>query len=110
MTKEELIRNLKYTMKKHKNDKLDTFGTDIHQLCKDVLSVLEQEPTVEPQEWIPVKDRLPEEGKSVLVCFKTQDGIAMSVSERFNYERWSALCGLKPIAWMPLPSPYKGDE
>lgn len=43
MTREELIRNLKYTMEKHKNDKLSTFDTNILAMCKDILDYLEQE-------------------------------------------------------------------
>lgn len=43
MTREELIRNLEYTMEKHKNDKIDTFGTNISWMCKDVLDYLKQE-------------------------------------------------------------------
>ena len=37
MTKEEFIRNLKYTEEKHRNDKVNTFDTNI----SDVLKVLE---------------------------------------------------------------------
>lgn len=44
MTREELIRNLKYTIKKHENDKVPTFGTNISIMCKDILDYLEQEP------------------------------------------------------------------
>lgn len=44
MTKKEIIRNLKYTMEKHKNDRVDTFGTNIFVMCKDILDYLEQEP------------------------------------------------------------------
>lgn len=44
MTREEIIRNLKYTMEKHKNDTVDTFGTNISVMCKDILDYLEQEP------------------------------------------------------------------
>lgn len=44
MTKKEIIRNLKYTMEKHKNDRVDTFGTNISLMCKDILDYLEQEP------------------------------------------------------------------
>ena len=64
-------------------------------------------------EWIPVSERLPEEGRSVLVCFRSQGGMAQAVSERFNISgewRWSALGGRKPLAWQPLPEPYKKGE
>lgn len=40
MDKEQLIRELKYTKEKHKNDKLYTFDTDISAMCSDVLDVL----------------------------------------------------------------------
>ena len=44
MTREDIIRNLKYTMEKHKNDTVNTFGTNISAMCKDILDYLEQEP------------------------------------------------------------------
>lgn len=47
MTKEEIIRNLKYTMEKHKNDTVNTFGTNISVMCKDILDYLEQEPILD---------------------------------------------------------------
>lgn len=68
---------------------------------------------VEQTRWIPCSERLPEEWKSVLVCYKSQGGIAQCVSERLNIDgsnRWSALCGQEPIAWMPLPEPYKAER
>ena len=40
MTKEQLIRELKYTKEKHKNDRVNTFDTDISAMCSDVLDVL----------------------------------------------------------------------
>ncbi len=43
MTREELIRNLKYEMEKHKDDKLLTFDTNISAMCKDILDYLKQE-------------------------------------------------------------------
>ena len=36
MTKEELTRNLKYTEEKHRNDKVNTFDTNISMMCSDV--------------------------------------------------------------------------
>lgn len=43
MTREEIITNLKYTMEKHKNDKVYTFDTNISMMCKDILDYLEHE-------------------------------------------------------------------
>ena len=45
MTREEIIRNLKYTIEKHKNDTVNTFDTNISVMCKDILDYLEQEPS-----------------------------------------------------------------
>lgn len=44
MTREEIIRNLEYTMEKHRNDTVNTFETNISAMCKDILDYLEQEP------------------------------------------------------------------
>lgn len=44
MTREEIIRNLQYTMEKHKNDTVPTFGTNISLMCKEILDYLEREP------------------------------------------------------------------
>lgn len=41
MTKEEIIRSLKYAKEKHKNDSVDTFETNITLMCEDVLKVLD---------------------------------------------------------------------
>ena len=47
MTREEIIRNLEYTMEKHKNDTVNTFETNISAMCKDILDYLQQESCVE---------------------------------------------------------------
>ena len=93
-----------------------------------VISVLQDAPTVEPQQWIPVSERLPEYGVAVL----TYDGHCFCVEKRIpkirddegepitgdwwvsdDYDEYD--CDYYPnlrdgacIAWMPLPEPYKG--
>lgn len=63
--------------------------------------------------WIPISEQLPKEFESVLVCYKSQGGMAYCISERLvnmdGSNRWSAMCGQEPIAWMPLP-PYKAES
>ena len=61
-------------------------------------------------EWIPVSENLPKEWVSVLVCFKSQGGLAQAVSERINKDGidvWSGLGGIEPVAWMFLPKSYQ---
>ena len=71
-------------------------------------------PVIPTQKWTPVSEGLPKEGETVLVCYKTPDGIAQSVCEWFDMPNrgivWSTLCGRTPIAWMPKPKDYAGEE
>lgn len=64
--------------------------------------------------WIPVSEQLPEEFESVLVCYKSQGGMAYCISDRLvnmdGSNRWSAMCGQEPIAWMPIPELYQPKE
>lgn len=105
MTKEEAIKAIE--------EYLDTADEAGHVFPIEFLTALDVAISALKVEWIPVSERLPEEGRSVLVCFKSQGGMAQAVSERFNINgewRWSALGGRKPLAWQPLPEPYKKGE
>lgn len=42
MKTDELIRNVRYTMKKHENDKPGFAQTNIHDMCRDILPALEK--------------------------------------------------------------------
>ena len=72
------------------------------------------------RKWIPVSERLPEDGCGVLVTVNGKhDNItfvnALEIAEYRNTEGWiieGYLDWLNPniIAWQPLPEPYKGGK
>lgn len=65
-----------------------------------------------PNNWIPCRERLPEEGKVVLTQAKFKDDVKMAVSSRIDYNYWTTwgTRDINIIAWMPLPEPYKGEQ
>lgn len=66
---------------------------------------LQKLPPVTPtQRWIPVSERLPEEGKEVLVSGYDTYGKKVAIA-RYQGEKYGFTCGLVN-AWMPLPKPY----
>lgn len=62
---------------------------------------LEQEPR-----WIPVTERLPEEGTFVLASYNSDEGVDVIMT---YYNKYGFTRGLM-TAWMPLPEPYKGGQ
>lgn len=70
----------------------------------DLEDLLEKLPTADIPRWIPVTERLPEKNGRYLITGKR--GTVYSLE--YEDERWYG--GIQPIAWMPLPEPYKYGE
>lgn len=64
------------------------------------------------QEWISVKDRLPESKKCVLM-YSANGGVAEGEydesTKKWCQFRWSVCDVRKVTHWMPLPNPPKGE-
>ena len=72
--------------------------------------LIDEQPTIEPeQRWVPCSERLPENDDDVLV--QMNDGSMMVDCRAASSNGWFwAGLGDEPIAWMPLPEPYKEVE
>lgn len=81
----------------------------------EMASAINRLPSVNPQpktRWIPVSERLPEEGESVLTQAMFNDDMKMCVSSRIDWNYWTGwgTRNINIIAWMPLPEPYKAES
>jgi len=71
----------------------------------------------EPNKWIPISERLPEDKTYVLTTIKVSNRIAHARSGWYesgffyndNGDIWKAT-DMEVIAWMPLPLPYKAES
>ena len=65
------------------------------------------------QQWIPCKERLPEENKAILLGVKYKDDFKMFVTARMDITYWQGLgrdIKCQEMRWMPLPEPWKGED
>lgn len=85
------------------------------------MRMIDEQPTIEPEtHWIPCSERLPEDGRQVLVYamnvhFALAKYDEMRGADGTYKKQWVTFDAWKPfytikdvIAWMPLPKPYKG--
>lgn len=52
-------------------------------------------------QWIPVEERLPDDGEKILACY--DDGCMLAM----QFHAWARFSF---VAWMPLPKPWKGAD
>lgn len=102
MTREEAIEFIAQSVK-----------SDIDMaLIADAIKTLEQEPR-----WIPVSERLPEDGETVIASVdgeyvypesRYSKEFGWKWAAEFSYYYWTDLNGVD--AWMPLPKAYKPES
>lgn len=103
MTREEAIEIIEC------GDISNRWGKDGEEVEKMAIKALEQEP-----EWIPVSERVPEDGEEVL-CFLDSEEMAV-LFRRNDWGQYEWVDGgfatgsYDVIAWMPLPEPYKSER
>lgn len=81
-------------------------------VCAGALHLIRVQPTIEPErtgKWIPCSERLPEHGGWFIV---TKDGEG---GNKHVFLSWFSTAhgwefAEEPIAWMPLPEPYREDN
>lgn len=106
ISKSKLIKEIKDVgISQYLNDDgtmSDTYGSTT------VMDYIENQPTA--NQWIDVKDRMPEEDKEVLIC--SQWG---TIDVGWHYDTyWATEHNTYEddgdvVAWMPLPEPYKKE-
>lgn len=112
MTKEEAIKTIR-ELKRETNDSwyeevydMAIEALQAHPTLDDVSTAYENgylQGKFEVQQWIPCSERLPEYADFYLTSTE-HNSVYCDFYDGYRFQRTE-----KVIAWMPLPSPYKGE-
>ena len=84
----------------------DIFSEPVTTYAKLAIEALEKENGVTVQEWISVKDRLPEQGEEA-ICIAADGDMMIG---KYTEWGWMFPCYFEDLThWMPLPQPPKGE-
>lgn len=93
--------------------------TDVEELVlsinKAVSNAIKALPSVQPQRWIPVTEKLPEECEDIIVTY-VDDEETRIIPVNYGKGTWydclfnTALNPINVVAWMKKPEPYKGGR
>ena len=84
----------------------DIFSEPVKTDAKLAIEALEKENGVTVQEWISVKDRLPEHGEEA-ICIAADGDMMIG---KYTEWGWMFPCYFEDLThWMPLPLPPKGE-
>ena len=85
----------------------DIFSEPVTTYAKLAIEALKKENGVTVQEWISVKDRLPEDQEEVLVCTRSKNGVRNIDKGYMAIDRFIHRGRAEVTHWMPLPQPPK---
>jgi hypothetical protein len=67
-----------------------------------------------PNKWIPVSERLPDDGEEVLCFLDSEEMAVLFRRNDWGQDEWVdgafATGSYDVVAWMPLPLPWKGES
>jgi len=111
----EILDDLKDTSLHDDPDTPEDYAEGFDEGIRNAAAIVLQMPSA--QQWIPVTERLPEDvniGEEYpTVIFCTKDAVYAGFFEHYLGGNWWAAEDYtvdNVIAWMPLPSPWKGER
>lgn len=82
-----------------------------HVSFDDLRKFMDEQPKI--GEWIPCRERLPEESGEYLTTTRCDGKINIEISEidcDGKVKKWNYISSTDVIAWQPLPEPYREDK